>query len=322
MVRCWPLIGAAALRPSWPVAIEDATRRVEPAAVRGAQPAKAAAGTGKRRGAAERRDERRRSKLKPRSGTEPAQASRGWSFRDRGHADRLRSAAAKRSRSAASPGGKVVETRSGDRPSSGRRTVFRRRPPRGRRGPGCRRRCFANGTLGWMRLDPERSAPAGRRTRSMVDLSERRGQLLDAATGRALVHGHGRVPGTQHADRALRGHRHLPRRPQPGLRLLRGRATARQPTCPRAGSAATGSRSTAPGAARRSRLARLRPGRRTRGQRSWSSGCRSARRSSSAPESVRPRAARRAPPRGRPPPGRCRRTASRSPARPKKTPPS
>ena len=71
-----------------------------------------------------------------------------------------------------------------------------------------------NGQLAWIRLDPNRLRAGWTKTSIVVDLSERRAALLQAGDPVRSFPVTVGAPGIGDADRPLRRHRHLPRRPQ------------------------------------------------------------------------------------------------------------
>ena len=232
---------------------------------------------------------RRRPKRRPsppRSPPEPANARRpsARSRRRRPPSRRSRSG----SRSSTPPGAYPVvwvrsRSRGRDAHRAGRRRAGRAGRPadrvrlaeRLRRGRAARRLGRGHDPAAAQRparLDQARPraarGPAGPGTRSSSTSPSAAPTLRRAATNAAQLRGHRRRARHRHADRALRGHRHVPRRPRLGrLRLLRAGAQ-RDPAEPALGLARR-----QPDrdprhlrAARRRRLARLRP-RRRRGRR-------------------------------------------------------
>ena len=143
-------------------------------------------------------------------------------------------------------GGELVET---DRHANRVRLAERLRRRRAARGrwAGVTTPLLPNGQLGWIRLDSERLSAGWTRLSIVVDLSDRSADAAQGRRGEARFAVTVGAPGSDDADRALRGHRHLRGDLDPGLRLLRASRSARPSrTCRPAGSAAGGSRSTAP----------------------------------------------------------------------------
>ena len=119
------------------------------------------------------------------------------------------------------PGGKVVDTLRWRTPFHSRTvlSVFRQVG----QWAGAPTPLLPTGKLGWVKLDPSKLRAGWTPYAIDVDLSSRAAQLRRGdrvLRSFAVTVG---APGTSTPTGKLRGHRHLPRQPQPGLRVLRGR---------------------------------------------------------------------------------------------------
>ena len=161
------------------------------------------------------------------------------------------------------PGGGELVARVGRRTEFGSPSVFsvvEQSRPLGRGEHADARRTAPSAGSGSTR---SASTPAGPATQIVVDLSERRAELMADGEAKLQLPGHGwRARPRRRRPAASRSPTRSPACAQPRLRLLRAGAL-RHPAEParRAGSAATGSRSTAPRArsARRSRTGACAP---------------------------------------------------------------